>query len=62
MRTHQLLYLTSDPDAVAYKAEVDEYIVKPISLLLFHAKLKAWQRWIEPANKSTVRNDLQCSD
>lgn len=33
----------------AYQAGADDYIVKPVSPDLMHAKLRAWQRWVVTA-------------
>jgi DNA-binding response OmpR family regulator len=32
----------------AYEAGANEYIVKPISVQILHAKVEAWRRWIVP--------------
>jgi two-component system response regulator VanR len=32
----------------AYAAGANEYIVKPISVQILHAKIEAWRRWIVP--------------
>jgi DNA-binding response OmpR family regulator len=37
-----------------YKAGADEYVVKPISIDLLHAKLQAWQRWSMPMKRQIV--------
>jgi DNA-binding response OmpR family regulator len=34
-----------------YEAGANEYIVKPISLNMLHAKLEAWRRWIVPTKE-----------
>ena len=49
-----LLFISSVDDEAriveVYEAGVDEYIVMPINLFLFHAKLVAWLRWRIPVD------------
>jgi DNA-binding response OmpR family regulator len=53
-----ILVLSSQDDEEfaleVYKAGADEYIVKPSSIDLLHAKLKAWQRWSMPTKRPLV--------
>jgi CheY-like chemotaxis protein len=37
-----------------YRAKVDDYIVKPISIQLLQAKLTVWQRWWSPAIQKVI--------
>lgn len=47
-----ILFLSSLDDeeyeVEVYKAGADDYLLKPISPDLLHAKLRAWQRWVAP--------------
>ncbi|MCC6457714.1 MAG: response regulator [Caldilineaceae bacterium] len=53
-----ILVLSSQDDEgfalEVYAAGADEYIIKPISITLLHAKLKAWQRWSMPKKRHLV--------
>ena len=37
-----------------YEVGANEYIVKPVSIEIVHAKLEAWRRWIVPAKKQVL--------
>jgi PleD family two-component response regulator len=37
-----------------YEAGANEFIVKPVSLEILHAKLGAWRRWVVPAKKQVL--------
>ncbi len=48
-----ILFLSSlndeEYEIEAYQAGADDYILKPVSPDLMHAKLRAWQRWVVAA-------------
>jgi DNA-binding response OmpR family regulator len=53
LRSHTevpILFLSSlndeEYEIEAYQAGADDYILKPVSSDLMHAKLRAWQRWV----------------
>jgi DNA-binding response OmpR family regulator len=53
-----ILFVSSIDDEAyaleAYEVGANEYIVKPISTQILHAKLEAWNRWIVPAKSHSL--------